>query len=82
MTTNLTQDTLHCYAALARSCRPRDRLTVSSWADRHRWLSSIAEAAEEHNTEYKTNLDRFDYGDHVESCSVCQAVRAKKELKP
>ena len=30
----------HCYGVLARACRPRDRLTVSMWADRHRWLSS------------------------------------------
>lgn len=30
----------YCYAKLARACKPRDRLTVSQWADRHRWLSS------------------------------------------
>ena len=33
-------DTHHCYGVLARACKPRDRLTVSAWADRHRWLSS------------------------------------------
>ena len=36
----LTPDTIHCYHVLAAACRPRDRLTVSTWADRHRWLSS------------------------------------------
>lgn len=30
----------HCYAKLAAATRPRDRLTVSDWADRHRILSS------------------------------------------
>jgi len=30
----------YCYQKLASSSRPRDRLTVSTWADRHRWLSS------------------------------------------
>jgi len=35
-----TPDATHCYTVLARACRPRDRLTVSAWADRHRWLSS------------------------------------------
>lgn len=33
-------DAAHCYATLASACRPRGRLTVSAWADRHRWLSS------------------------------------------
>jgi phage terminase large subunit GpA-like protein len=30
----------YCYRKLAAASRPRDRLTVSMWADRHRWLSS------------------------------------------
>ena len=30
----------YCYAKLAKACKPRERLTVSVWADRHRWLSS------------------------------------------
>lgn len=30
----------HCYSVLAAATRPRDRLTVSEWADRHRVLSS------------------------------------------
>lgn len=30
----------YCYHKLAAASRPRDRLTVSMWADRHRWLSS------------------------------------------
>jgi len=30
----------YCYQTLATATRPRDRLTVSQWADRHRWLSS------------------------------------------
>jgi phage terminase large subunit GpA-like protein len=30
----------YCYGKLARASKPRDRLTVSQWADRHRWLSS------------------------------------------
>lgn len=30
----------YCYARLAAGTRPRDRLTVSDWADRHRILSS------------------------------------------
>lgn len=30
----------YCYQKLAHACKPRDRLTVSGWADRHRWLSS------------------------------------------
>lgn len=30
----------YCYRKLAAASRPRDRLTVSQWADRHRWLSS------------------------------------------
>lgn len=29
----------HCFDVLATSCKPRDRLTVSQWADKHRWLS-------------------------------------------
>lgn len=35
------QNTLaHCYAKLSAATKPRDRLTVSAWADRHRFLSS------------------------------------------
>ena len=30
----------HCLSRLARAVKPRDRLTVSQWADRHRVLSS------------------------------------------
>lgn len=30
----------HCYRRLAAQARPRDRLTVSGWSDRHRMLSS------------------------------------------
>lgn len=30
----------YCYARLARASAPRERLTVSQWADRYRWLSS------------------------------------------
>lgn len=30
----------YCYGGLARNCKPRDRLTVSQWSDRNRWLTS------------------------------------------
>ncbi len=36
----MTATRAHCYAVLARALKPRDRLTVSTWADRHRFLSS------------------------------------------
>lgn len=36
----LTHAHAYCYARLAAGTRPRDRLTVSEWADRHRMLSS------------------------------------------
>lgn len=36
----MTPTLRHCYTVLARAARPRDRLTVSDWADRYRWLSS------------------------------------------
>lgn len=35
----MTATRAHCYAVLARAVKPRDRLTVSGWADRHRILS-------------------------------------------
>lgn len=30
----------HAYNVVARACMPRERLTVSQWADKHRWVSS------------------------------------------
>ncbi|MBE0454853.1 MAG: phage terminase large subunit family protein [Roseovarius sp.] len=36
----LTHGKPYCYAKLAKASAPRERLTVSQWADRHRWLSS------------------------------------------
>ncbi len=37
---NLHESLVFCWAELARADKPRDRLTVSQWADRHRVLSS------------------------------------------
>lgn len=39
-TVALTFGVAYCFDRLARACAPRERLTVSQWADRHRWLSS------------------------------------------
>lgn len=41
MTAALPLTATHCLQRLARACKPRDRLTVSQWADRHRILSSV-----------------------------------------
>lgn len=40
MTAALPPGITHCLERLARAVKPRDRLTVSDWADRHRVLSS------------------------------------------
>lgn len=40
MTAALPLSVSHCLERLARAVKPRDRLTVSQWADRHRNLSS------------------------------------------
>src|SRR5574340_924538 len=40
MTAALPLSITHCLERLARAVKPRDRLTVSDWADRHRVLSS------------------------------------------
>lgn len=40
MTAALPLSIAHCLDRLARAVKPRDRLTVSQWADRHRVLSS------------------------------------------
>lgn len=40
MTAALPLSVTHCLERLARAVKPRDRLTVSDWADRHRVLSS------------------------------------------
>ena len=40
MTAALPLSITHCLDRLARAVKPRDRLTVSQWADRHRELSS------------------------------------------
>lgn len=40
MTASMQMGVVHCFDHLARSIKPRDRLTVSVWADRHRILSS------------------------------------------
>jgi phage terminase large subunit GpA-like protein len=37
---NPTSRRPHCYRVLANAVRPRERLTVSDWADRHRILST------------------------------------------
>lgn len=44
MTAALPLSVTHCLARLARAVKPRDRLTVSQWADRHRVLSSVDSA--------------------------------------
>jgi phage terminase large subunit GpA-like protein len=36
----LPRGAVECLATLARAIKPRDRLTVSEWADKYRWLSS------------------------------------------
>lgn len=36
----LTHGRGYCFQRLAKHCEPRERLTVSQWADRYRWLSS------------------------------------------
>ena len=36
----MTPTRAHCFAVLSAATKPRDRLTVSTWADRHRMLSS------------------------------------------
>jgi phage terminase large subunit GpA-like protein len=40
MTAALPRAVTHCLERLARAVKPRDRLSVSQWADRHRILSS------------------------------------------
>lgn len=40
MAIGMQQATEYCYRKLAMASKPRDRLTVSQWADRHRVLSS------------------------------------------
>lgn len=40
MALGMQQATDYCYRKLAAASKPRDRLTVSQWADRHRVLSS------------------------------------------
>lgn len=44
MTAALPHSVAYCLERLARATRPRDRLTVSQWADKHRYLSSVDSA--------------------------------------